>query len=362
MTVSSIQDYLAERGAAWLPGSDRVEIDHFGDSEAELQALEQTVGLLDLSTRHRLCLVGNGRVRFLHGQVTNDVQGLVVGQGCYAALLDARGRVQSDLHAYVLAEELLLDLEPGAAEPVARRLRQFIIAEDVQVVDVTAAYGCLSVQGPRAGDIGAGLALEGPVPRADHEIAIVRKDPAGEILAACIPRFGSAGIDFFAPAPLLPGFAAELESAVRAVQGRWCGRRACEWTRIDRAIPRFGVDMDPTTLAPEAGIESRAISYRKGCYIGQEVIARIRTYGRVARVLRQLRMPGTPQPTPAPGATLWHGGKEVGRLTSSAQLPGARGWVGLGYVRRECNAPGTRLLLNAGGQGPEVEIAAPAFG
>src|SRR5258706_8871267 len=122
----------------------------YGDSLAEHAALRENAGVLDLSFRSRLCLTGADRVRFLHGQVTNDVKRLQVGEGCYAALVNAKGRMQSDLNLYCLPDELLLDFEPGLTQTVSQRLEQFIVADDVQVVDVAPHYGLLSVQGPKA--------------------------------------------------------------------------------------------------------------------------------------------------------------------------------------------------------------------
>src|SRR5436305_15308378 len=119
----------------------------FGDAAKEYRALRQTVALADLSFRSRVCLLGADRKRFLHGQVTNDVNGLAVGRGCYAALVTAKGRLESDLFIYQLADEILLDFEPGVSARVIKRLEQYIIADDVQIVDVSSQYGHLTLQG-----------------------------------------------------------------------------------------------------------------------------------------------------------------------------------------------------------------------
>src|SRR5256714_11049844 len=123
---------------------------HYGDAFAEHKAICEQAGLLDLSFRGRICLTGADRVRFLHGQVTNDIKALESGTGCYAALTNAKGRMQADLNIYPLTDEVLLDFEPGLTPLVSERLEKYIVADDVQIVDVGRSYGLLSIQGPRA--------------------------------------------------------------------------------------------------------------------------------------------------------------------------------------------------------------------
>src|SRR5882724_10648207 len=139
-------------------------VEHYGDPLAERTALREAAGLLDLSFRSRLCLTGADRQKFLNGQVTNNVKDLKVGEGCYAALVNAKGRMQSDLNIYVLENEILLDFEPAYSAAVAQRLEKFIIADDVQVVDVAPHYGLLSVQGPKAEEVVNSLQFFQPTP------------------------------------------------------------------------------------------------------------------------------------------------------------------------------------------------------
>ena len=138
----------------------------------EFNALTKSAGWLDLSNRSRLCLLGADRAKFLHGQVTNDINGLAEHTGCYAALVNAKGKMESDLFAYRLAEEILLDFEPGLADAVRARLESFIIAEDVEVADVAPHFGLLSVQGPKATAVLATLEL--PVPETEFSLAKLR--------------------------------------------------------------------------------------------------------------------------------------------------------------------------------------------
>ena len=172
----------------------------------------------------------------------------------------------------------------------------------------------------------------------------------GEVYVANQPRIGTAGFDLFVPADALPAAAEALLTAAQAAGGGFCGWAALETARIEAGLPRFGADMDGTNLPPEAGLDRRAVSYSKGCYIGQEVIARIRTYGQVAKSLRGLRLPDDLAALPSRGDKLFLGGKEAGYITSATASPALRANIALGYVRREACQTGTGLLLETGGK------------
>src|SRR5579884_2179031 len=317
----------------------------YGDWLAEHAALRESAGVLDLSFRSRLCLTGTDRARWLNGQVTNNVKDLRAGQSCYAALVNAKGKLQSDLNIYCLPDELLLDFEPGLTASVAQRLEKYIIADDVQVVDVAQQYGLLSVQGSKAAEVVQRLGLFQDVPAEAMHFTSIKDATLGELYLMNQPRVGTKGFDFFVPTPALGAVMDKLIAAAREVGGRACGWTALETARIEAGIPRFGADMDESNLAPETGIESRAISYNKGCYIGQEVIARIRTYGQVARSLRGLRLADELKHLPKKGDKLFHNGKEVGFINSAVKSPSLKANIALGYVRKESNQPGTHLSL-----------------
>jgi len=331
----------------------------YGDSMAEYRALRETAAVLDLSFRGRLCVLGADRQQFLNGQVTNNVKDLKTGAGCYAALVTAKGRMESDLNIYGLENELLLDFEPGLSAKVQARLEKYVIAEDAQVVDVAPHYGLLSVQGPRADAV-----LEGTFPvRPQKPFNVVRIEDAspGEVYLANQPRIGTTGYDLFVPLAQLRSAADKLLTVVQANGGRPCGWTALETARIEAGLPRFGVDMDGTNLPPEAGLDDRAVSYSKGCYIGQEVIARIRTYGQVAKSLRGLRLPAGLPALPLRGDKLFFNGKEAGYVTSSVASPALRANIALAYVRREASPIGTELLLETGKANWKVEVAEIPF-
>jgi folate-binding protein YgfZ len=334
----------------------------YGNPQAEYAALTQSVGLLDLSFRGRICLTGSDRVRFLHGQVTNDIKSLRPGLGCYAALITAKGRIQSDLNIYSLEEELLLDFEPGLTAVVVERLERYIIADDVQVVDVAAAYMLLSLQGPLAAEVAAGLATGSAPPQKAFEFIKFGSTEAGERYLVNQPRLGTSGYDLFVPASELEALAASLEGVVKRAGGRVCGWGAFNLARIEQGIPLFGVDMDDTNLPLESGLETRAISYAKGCYIGQEVISRIRTYSEAARQLRRLKLLDDSPELPAKGAVLWSQGRQAGYITSVANSAQLGGTVALGYVRKENLHPDSELSLRIAGGEQRVRIVGPPFG
>lgn len=332
-------------------------VSDYGDLLAEHRALGETTGVLDLSFRSRLCLTGADRARFLHGQVTNDVKKLRVGEGCYSALTTAKGKMQSDLNIFCLQEELLLDFEPGLAAIVTERLEKYLVADDVQVVDVAPHYGLLSVQGPQAEAVVRGLDLFSQMPTAPLRSEKISDPTLGEIYLMNHARLAGAGFDLFVPLAALGAVADKLIAAAKTVGGRACGWGAFEIARIEAGVPRFGADMDETHLASECGIEARAISYQKGCYIGQEVLNRIYSIGHVNRELRPLRFAPELRTPPASGTKLFQGDKEVGQLTSAVFSPRQKIVVGLGYVRREANAPGTKLTARDNSGDHQVTVA-----
>jgi folate-binding protein YgfZ len=343
MAALLLHEFHRSQGAAFAELNGQEAVADYGNATAEEVALRSGAGVIDLSFRGRLCLLGADRVKFLNGQVTNNVKDLRVGEGCYAALVSARGKIQSDLQIYILENEILLDFEPGLTATVQQWLEKYIIAEDVQVVNVGPHYGLLSAQGPDAASAIKNFSSNIQLPEKPHGVAKWEEKNLGEVYVVNHPRGGSAGYDIFVPSESMAAVAGNLAGA------RWCGWRALEATRIKAGIPRFGADMDDTNLAPEA-LGAEAISYSKGCYIGQEVIARVRTYGQVAKALRGLRLPENLAQPPSAGDKLFIGDKEVGHVTSVA------GDFALGYVRREANQAGTELALQTGGQRVAVKV------
>jgi folate-binding protein YgfZ len=347
MLALALHEFHARHGAVFTAVNGCEVVARYGDPLAEHAALRQAAGVLDLSSRGRLCVLGADRERFLNGQVTNDVKALRAGQGCYAAIVNAKGRMESDAFIYRLAGEFLLDFEPGISTALTYRLERYVIADDVRIADAAPHYGLLSVQGPQAAAAVAALGLGVELPAEPLTMVSVKDANWGEIHLANQPRVGLPGFDLFVPVAAQAKAAEALIAAAQAVGGRAAGWDALELARIEMGIPRFGADMDATNLPPEAGIEDRAVSYTKGCYIGQEVIARIRTYGQVTRRLRGLRLADDQPRLPTRGNPLFKDGREVGFVTSAVRSPVLNANIALGYVRRECNEVGTELTLRA---------------
>jgi folate-binding protein YgfZ len=351
MTPLARHEFHRAAGAAFTEVNGCEVVSDYGDWMAEYAALRDGAGVLDMSFRGRLCVLGADRQRFLHGQVTNNVKDLRTGQGCYAALVSAKGKLQSDLNIYCLENEMLLDLEPGFATVVSQRLEKFVIAEDVQIIDASEHYGLLSVQGPKAAEV------IGKCPENTMALTKIDDPGMGEIYLTNHPRLRGVGFDLFVPVKAMGEMAGQLLSR----GGRLCGWQALETVRVEAGIPRFGADMDETNLAPEA-LDERAISYSKGCYIGQEVIARIRTYGQVAKSLRCLKLEGESGEAPAKGARLLAGEKEAGYITSAVRSPSHKAIIAFGYIRRGANEAGAKLFVQTpAGNVPAQIIEASQF-
>ena len=350
MNELMLQELHHGLGARFTELNGAAVVNDYGDWHAEYAALRSAAGVLDLGFRSRICLVGNDRARFLHGQVTNDVKRLRPGEGCYSAITTAKGKMEGDLNIFCLTEELLLDFEPGLTAKITERLEKFIVADEVQIVDAAPHYGLLSVQGPKAAEVvrAIGLFTELPV----KALGSVKFSDAtlGDIYLMNHARLGgdpaqANGFDLFVPNHSLGAVADKLIAAAKQVGGRAVGWTAFETARIEAGIPRFGADMDETNIPLECGIEGRAVVYNKGCYIGQETINRIHSIGQVTRELRGLRLADDLATLPVRGDKLFHAGKEVGYVTSAVKSPAQSANIALGYVRREANQIGTELVL-----------------
>ena len=343
MTPLGLHEFHAELHAHFTEVFGMEVVTHYGDRLAEHAALRQAAGVIDLSFRSRLVLTGADRTRLLNGQVTNNVKDLAVGKGCYAALVTNKGKMVSDLNIYLLPDEILLDFEPGLSTKISERFNSYIIADDVQVIDAAPHYGMVSVQGPKAWMVVEKLGLEFALPAKPFHSTRVKDETLGELYCMNQARTGTNGFDLFVPINSMAAVTDKLIAGARELGGGPCGWVALETARMEAGIPRFGAEMDETNLPPETGLESTAISYTKGCYIGQEIIARIRTYGQVAKALRGLQFADSASELPRKGDKLFHGDKEVGYVSSAVHSPTLNDNIGMGYVRREYNAVGTEL-------------------
>jgi folate-binding protein YgfZ len=309
--------------------------------DGQYRQLREECGLLDRSERGKLSVTGGEAADYLQGQLTNDVEALEPGDGAYAALLDRKGHMQGDMRVLRPGDrpDLLLDTEPEALEAVRRHLAMYKIGRDADVIDVTAERALLSLIGPRAVEIAGSAALPED---ACEEVTIA----GTQVLAVGT----AAGIDLIFEAEAQ----GQVTDALLAAGAAEVSPEAVEILRIEAGRPRFGAEMGTATMPAEAGIVEQAVSFTKGCYIGQETVARLHYKGKPNRHLRGLKLSGAARPS----TPVLLGEKEVGRLGSAGVSP-AFGPIGLAILRREAE-PGATVAV--GEDGVTAEVTALPFG
>ena len=287
---------------------------------SEYELLSQSAGLVDRSDRAKFLVRGGEAAEFLQGQVSNDVEALEPGTGCYAVILNHKGKLRTDLRVLRGEDFIWLDTESIGHAVVAHMLRTYALGRDVQWEDVSATRELVSVVGPAAREL-----FEGP----EHSF----KERDGRMYVAT-----ALGVDVIGE----PGLALDFETV---------SEEAAECLRIESGRPRLGFDMDADTMPQEAGINERAVSFSKGCYVGQETVARLHYRGKPNRHLRGLRLA---EPAER-GTDVLLGEKVVGRLGSACVSP-RLGPIALALVRREAQAGATVTVAGA-----EAEVVALPF-
>jgi len=340
-------------GAQMVPFGESVLPARFGDGQQEYAAVRQRCGLLDAGFRAVLRLTGGDRVSFLQGMLSNDVARLRDGDGIAAALLTQQGKVVSDLRVYALRDEMWLDVPAGRAAAVRAALAHFIIADDVEFVDDPAWVPLVAVEGPHADRVLVGVtgtALAGTAPWAHQEVHF----DGAPLRAVAVGHAGMPGYLLIGD----PAVAERLWAHCRAAGAEPVGMDALDVLRVEAGIPWHGCDMDEDTLIGEVGLADH-VSYKKGCYLGQEVVERLAARGQVQRKLVGLLCAG---PTIPPAeTTLRHEGKDVGWTTSAVWSPARASVVALAYVRRERWDPGTTLDLVIDGQTTTAQVTTLPF-
>ncbi|HEV7944096.1 MAG TPA: glycine cleavage T C-terminal barrel domain-containing protein [Solirubrobacteraceae bacterium] len=302
------------------------------DSQQEHDALRERCGLLDRSERGKLALAGAGAAGFLNGQVTNDVEGLQAGEGCYAAFLTHKGKMLGDLRILRAEDELLLDTERVALQSLFDMIRRFKIGFDVELHKRTIERGLLSLIGPQAREIAstAGAdALPAAVEHANCATSIAGRPV--RLIATAAPE----GLDVLCEAD-------DLDAARFALVNAGAlpvSEESAQALRVELGVPRYGVDLDESVIPQEAGLNERAVSFTKGCYVGQETVARLYYRGKPNRLLRGLLLC-----EPAATAEPVHLGQRlVGHLGSTAISP-SLGPIALCLLRHEA-APGQHVMV-----------------
>jgi folate-binding protein YgfZ len=284
---------------------------------ADYRTLTEQVGLVDRSERGKLALTGGEAKEFLHGQVSQDIESLTPGHGAYAVFLTHKGKMLGDLRVLDLGDELWLDTERVALQELFNMIRRYKLGRDVELHKRTVERSLLSLIGPGARDL---LAV-GP---AEHDNA---RTELGIAVATDV------GVDLICDAERI----AEVKAALGVPE---VGEAVAEIVRVEHGRPRFGIELDDSVIPQEAGLNERAVSFTKGCYVGQETVARLHYRGKPNRHLRGLRLS---EPV-ATGEPLRLGEREVGRVGTSVVSP-AHGPIALALVRREA-APGDQVMAS----------------
>ena len=325
----------------------------------DYRAIHERAVVGAIAPRGQLAVAGRDRASYLQGLLTNDIVALVPGSGCYAAWLSPQGRMVTDLHVLQSDSMILLDVPLDQSAATLQRLDQFLFGEDVQLASLVESLASVWVHGPHAGAVleqVLGPGEEGSVSRTFkdwpeyHHAHLSFGDTP--VVVARISQLGVPGFCVYIERARERDLAAALATAGATT----VGADAIEAARIEAGYPVFGLDMTDDTIPLEAGIEDRAISQTKGCYVGQEVIIRVlhRGHGRVARRLVGLRIDGA---MPDRGASLFSGEREIGVVTSVAPSP-VSGALALGYVHRDFVATGTRVDVVVGaGRAPAIVTA-----
>jgi folate-binding protein YgfZ len=306
------------------------------DVDGQYRALREHAGVLDRSQRGMLLVSGLDAADYLQGQLTNDVEGLEPGEGAYAALLDRKGHLQGDMRVLRIApDRYWIDTEAEARDRVHRHLDTYKIGRQVEIEEVGDEHAILSLIGPAAHEV----ASTGPL-RGEHSH---REEDGRRVVATDV------GLDLIVAAESADAARAELLSAGAAE----VSEHAAEILRVETGRPRFGAEMSEATMPAEAGIAERAVSFTKGCYIGQEPVARLHYKGRPNRHLRGLKLSAPARP----GDPIRLADREVGRIGTACVSP-ARGPIALAIVRREAE-PGN--VVAVGDEGAEAELVQLPF-
>ena len=311
------------------------------------RALKERAAIGAVAPRNAIGVTGKDRAAYLHGLLTNDIQALTPGTGCYAAWLTPQGRMLTDIHIFESGEMILLDVPADVLPATLQRLDQLLFSEDVQLADLSETLRAVWVHGPAVSSMLEQVLTGVAEPASWLEYQNTRAEFGGSpVVVAHVSQLGVPGFVVY----IEPARQPDLQRALVERGAIVAEPAAIEVARIEAGYPLFGVDMTEETIPLEAGIEDRAISLSKGCYVGQEVIIRVlhRGHGRIAKKLVTLHMQGEQsQEVPARGARLFSEARDVGWVTSAASSP-QLGPIALGYVHRDSVAAGTRLEVETG--------------
>jgi folate-binding protein YgfZ len=350
---SPLYPYFVSVGARFVTRGNWEVPESFSGWEDEYRAANEAVIVSDRSYCGRIRVRGRHRIDFLQNMLSNDIRTLSTGTGLRAALLSQKGKLITDVIVYRREDSILLELEPERVDRLVETLSRYIVSEDVALEDVSDGDVLVSVEGPWASDFLRTL-LDQPMPELApyHFMQNVIHDVPVRLSAH---RHGPGpGFDMVFPKAHAVALVQRITSAGESFGIRLAGYRALEIRRIEAGIPRFGVDMDESHLLLETGMDD-AVSFNKGCYIGQEYVARLTHRGHLNRKLVGLRLAG--QLVPSPGDDIIGGGRYVGQVTSAAYSPTLGLPIALGYVHRDFFEPGMEVSIRIGERVSPARVA-----
>jgi tRNA-modifying protein YgfZ len=360
-TQTPLHDVTSTAGAAFIDEAGWQVPAHFGDPAGEYRHARETAVLFDVSHRGKIELVGPDALRFLHNLCSNEILKLPVGAGVEALLANAKAKVIARFFAFRVrseggVEDVWLDLDPGIADKTLKHFDRFLISEQVELSDRSSDFGQMTLAGPGAAAMLAGVLGQGFPTEAGAGLRCESvKFPAGTTSQVRQnPGLGLPAFDILTPRT----YAEEAWKQLVAAGARPAGVQTYHILRVEAGTPWYGQDIDENNLAMELNRTAQAISYTKGCFPGQEPIVRARDLGHVNWGFAGLRIAGELPPL---GSKLFREGKEVGRVTSAVVSPRHGGVLALGYLRRGNDAPGTMLELDAGGERRSAEVSSLPF-
>ena len=330
----------------------------FKDFASECESVRKGVGILDLSYRGKIEVTGKDRASFLHRVLSNDIQSLGIGTGTYATLLMPQGKIIADMNVFVFANKILLETDGGLEKKLIEALQKLHVTEELEIKDVTQDWILLSPQGPKAEALVSAL-IHGPV-MVDEEFSHTNftiLDTAATLVRRSVT--GEKGFYLVIPKENGEPIAKRILEVGKLYGIRPVGAGAYEILRIEAGIPRYGIDMDETVMLPETGLEGIAASETKGCYPGQEVVAKIKTYGGLNRKLSGLIFEKAA--LPRTGDKISAGREEIGYITSACHSPTLEKGISLAYLKKGYFDYGIEVSIGSAGQSIPAKTAPIPF-
>ena len=331
---------------------------HWGNVRDEYNTIRSHVGVLDLCNRSLLSFTGEDRVSFLQGMVSNDVTTLSPGHGIAAVIADVQGKILGDINILCTEEAFILYLTDFLKNQILDHLNHYLIADDVKITDITSKHGILSLQGLQSKNMLQALLEDGDLPSDELSHEQVSLDSV-QVRIIRTSHTEAPGFDLWVPAHHLATVAESLQKKGQPFSAQWVGTEAQEILRIELGIPRYGIDMNEQNLVLETGLEEHAVSFNKGCYLGQAVIERIHSRGHVNKKFTGLILEG--KEAPHSGDKRKADNKEIGKVTSSTLSPRLDRPVALAYVHRDYLVPGTVLNVQSGNQAIPAVVSSLPF-